>query len=89
MNEHQYSTASGSAAGGGGIEGGFSSSGYPRFDSNSSSAGSNMGDSVISGVTTVSGAGNSGAGLTRRNNTVGASNSRLVRLERNRARIAL
>ncbi|GAA5829877.1 hypothetical protein JCM5353_006100 [Sporobolomyces roseus] len=89
MNEHQYSTASGSAAGGGGIDGGFSSSGYPKFDSNSSSAGSNMGDSVISGVTTVSGGANGGAGLTRRNNTVGASNSRLVRLERNRARIAL
>lgn len=90
MSEHQYSSGSSSVGGGGqgGIEG-FTSSGYPRFDSNYSSAGSNMGDSVISGVTTVSGGGSSGAALTRRNNTVGASNSRLVRLERNRARIAL
>lgn len=59
-------------------------SGYPMIEGNFSSGGSTMGDSVISTSTTVS-----GAQLARRNNTVGASNSRLVRLERNRARIAL
>ncbi|GAA5953911.1 hypothetical protein JCM3765_000688 [Sporobolomyces pararoseus] len=94
MSEHQYTGFSNAGSnyasqGGGGGGFGFGSSsfnsGYPmNNESNFSSASSNMGDSVISTATTIS-----GAQLARRNNTVGASNSRLVRLERNRARIAL
>ncbi|GAA5993171.1 hypothetical protein JCM5350_005395 [Sporobolomyces pararoseus] len=95
MSEHQftgfsnagtnYSSQTAGGSGGFGFSSSSFNSGYPmNNESNFSSGGSSMGDSVISTGTTVS-----GAQLARRNNTVGASNSRLVRLERNRARIAL
>ncbi|GAA5941865.1 mRNA-binding phosphate metabolism regulator [Sporobolomyces koalae] len=82
MNEHQYRTDRDRTT----LVGTDVAAGYPasNMSDSFSSAGSTMGDSVVSAATTVS-----GAQLARRNNTVGASNSRLVRLERNRARIAL
>ncbi|GAA6021802.1 hypothetical protein JCM11491_003881 [Sporobolomyces phaffii] len=77
---------------GGGMYGAIESSGFPPQTTtegdSSSTSGSTMGDSFVSTATTSTQA-TGGAQLARRNNTVGASNSRLVRLERNRARIAL
>lgn len=93
-HQYQYQQYSVTPGGGGtgsiyqgfGIARGFDNAGYPVNEGHQqfSSGGSSMGESVTSVGTTVS-----GAQLARRNNTVGASNSRLVRLERNRARIAL
>ncbi|GAA5845295.1 hypothetical protein JCM3766R1_000720 [Sporobolomyces carnicolor] len=85
MSEHQYLSSFGHNGGSGSAY--RSTFPDPEYPFQEGYAASNMGESVVSSsssTTTVS-----GAQLARRNNTVGASNSRLARLERNRARIAL